>query len=98
MKVSEITVAEVATYLRLDETILTDRETAELEAVLKAAKAYVTSYTGLDDAGIDLHEEISIAVLVLCQDMYDNRTMYVESNNVSRVVETILGMHCVNLL
>lgn len=49
-------------------------------------------------AGVDAFEDFVIAVYVLCQDMYDNRAMYVDSNNVNRVVDTILGMHCVNLL
>jgi len=36
--------------------------------------------------------------MILCQDMYDNRSMYVDKNNLNKVVETILGMHSVNLL
>ena len=55
-------------------------------------------YTGLNEAAIDTHEDITIAVLVLVSDMYDNRQMTVDKNNVNRVVDTILGMYCVNLL
>lgn len=49
-------------------------------------------------AGIDAFEDFAIAYYVLCQDMYDNRSMYVEKTNVNKVVESILGMHCVNLI
>ena len=31
--------------------------------------------------------------MVLCQDMYDNRSMYVDKNNMNKVVEAVLGMH-----
>jgi hypothetical protein len=49
-------------------------------------------------AGIDAFEDFVIAVYVLCQDMYDNRSMYVDKTSMNRVVETILGMHSINLL
>lgn len=58
------------------------------------ATAPTADYT----AGIDAFEDFIIAVYVLCQDMYDNRSMYVDNANVNKVVETILGMHSVNLL
>lgn len=48
--------------------------------------------------GLDAYEDFVIVVYVLCQDMYDNRTYYVDKTNLNRVVEAILGMHCVNLL
>lgn len=97
MKVSEITVDDVVLFARID-----DYDEFEIENILNAAKAYVRSYTGLSDAQIDENEDLYTAVMVLCQDMHDNRNMYVDTgagkNNVNRVVDTILGMHCVNLL
>ena len=48
--------------------------------------------------GVDAFEDFVIVVYVLCQDMYDNRTLYVDKSNLNKVVETILGMHCINLL
>ena len=93
MKVSEITTEIVAEHCRAD-----DYREEELQRILDGARAYVRSYTGLDDTTIDAHEEFSTAVLVICQDMYDNRSMYVDKNATNKVVETILGMHCVNLL
>lgn len=97
MKVSEITTGDICAHLRVDEVyILEDR--SYLEIIKKAAVEYVKSYTGLDDGGIDQHEDITIAVLVLISDMYDNRQIYVDKSNTNRVVDTILGMHCINLL
>lgn len=93
-KVSEITAEDIADYLRIDE--LTDGDTQTLNNLLEIAKTYIESYTGLDN--LDKYPEFVIVVLILCQDMYDNRTMYVDNTNLNTVVETILGMHSVNLL
>ena len=95
MKVKEIEVDNVVEYLRLDEN---GYDEDELEAILNAAKAFIRSYTGLTDEEINTHEDFYIVVMVLCQDMYDNRCMYVDKNNLNKVVDAILGMHCVNLL
>jgi hypothetical protein len=95
MKVSEITVQNIADYLKLNSG---DYTTAEINAYLAAAKAFIRSYTGLTDAEIDTHDEFMIVVYVLIQDMYDNRAMYVEKSNLNHVVQTILGMHCVNFI
>ncbi|MCX7771766.1 MAG: head-tail connector protein [Clostridia bacterium] len=95
MKVSQVQVSDVANYLKLNDGEYTE---VELSAYLSAAKAYIKAYTGLDDTAMDTHEDITIVVYVLCQDMYDNRSMYVEKGNLNKVVETILGMYCTNLL
>lgn len=96
IKVSDVTIQDIANYLRIAE--LTESEKAYIGQILEAAKAYVMKYTGLDLEGLDGAPDIVIAVYVLCADMYDNRSMYVESGSVSQTVETILSMHSVNLL
>lgn len=98
MKVSEITDKELADYLRREYTELTDAEKTELATLLGIAKAYILSYTGLTAEVVDTHEDFIIVVYILVQDMYDNRTLYVEKNNLNKVVDTILGMHSINLL
>lgn len=92
---SEVTVTNVAEYLRLEEG---EYSQALLTSLLNTAKEFIKSYTGLTIDQIDEHEDFYIVVMVLCQDMHDNRTYYVEKNNLNKVVETILGMHSVNLL
>lgn len=93
MKVSEIEASDVADYIR-DDTCGED----EINPLLDVAKAFIRSYTGLSDKEIDEHEDFYIVVLILCQDMHDNRCLYVDKSNLNKVVDTILGMHCVNLL
>jgi hypothetical protein len=97
-KVSEITDKELAVYLRLEYAELTEEEKVDLDTLLGVAKAFVKSYTGLTAEVIDTHSEFIIVVYVLAQDMYDNRTMYVDKNSLNKVVETILGMFSINLL
>ncbi len=98
MKVSEITLKDICRQIRTDESYLTEDDESYLVILQKAAVEYVKSYVGLDESEIDIHEDITIAVLVLISDMYDNRQMYVDKANVNRVVDTILGMYCENLL
>lgn len=95
-KVSDITAESVAEYLRLDE--VTDSEKNTLATLISVAASFIKNYTGLDDAGVDKYPEFVIVVLILCQDMWDNRTMYVDGSSINTVVENILGMHSVNLL
>lgn len=93
-KVSDIKVEDIADYLRIDE--LTEGDEQMLNNLLEIAKTYIESYTGQTE--LDNYQDFVIVALVLVQDMYDNRTMYVDSTNLNTVVETILGMHSVNLL
>ena len=95
-KVSDITAESVAEYLRLDE--VTDSEKNTLTTLISIATSFIKSYTGLDDVEVDKYPEFVIVVLILCQDMWDNRTLYVDKASLSYPVETILGMHSINLL
>lgn len=102
MKVSEMTVKDIAKYMNLEE----DEYDADLmEIILTAAKEYVSDYTAIPQYSdiavgktLDDYEKFPLAVMVLCQDMYDNRSYYVERNNVNRVVASILNMHRRNYL
>lgn len=95
-KVSDITVESVADYLRLDEVAESENDT--LTMLISIATSFIKSYTGLDDAGVDKYPEFVIVVLILCQDMWDNRTMYVDSKDLNNTVQSILAMHSINLL
>lgn len=95
-KVSDITVDSVADYLRLDE--VTDSDKYTLAMLIFIATSFIKSYTGLDDDGVDKYPEFVIVTLILCQDMWDNRAMYVDSKDLNNTVQSILAMHSVNLL
>ena len=96
-KVSDITAQDVADYLRIAE--LTEDDTNFITSTISVAIDYILKYTGIADAEtLDTYNDMVIVVYVLCQDMYDNRTMYVDNSNVNKVVDTILGLHQRNLL
>ena len=95
-KVSDITAESVAEYLRLDE--VSEEEKNTLTMIISIATSFIKSYTGLDDVDVDKYPEFVIVVLILCQDMWDNRTMYVDSKDLNNTVQSILAMQSVNLL
>lgn len=96
-KVSDITAQKVADYLRISELTEDDRDF--LTSCITVAIDYILKYTGIEDTEtLDKYPDMIIVVYVLCQDMYDNRVMYVDNSNLNRVVETILGLHQRNLL
>lgn len=95
-KVSDITADSVSEYLRLYE--VSEEEKNALTMLISVATSFIKSYTGLDDDGVDKYSEFVIVVLILCQDMWDNRTMYVDSKDLNNTVQSILAMHSVNLL
>lgn len=105
-KVSKITYLDIANYIRIDATG-DDLLKKELETYLNIAKNYIVNYTGIPEKSIndsdkietlDSYSDFIIVVYILCQDMYDNRSMYVDSKNINKVVQTILDMHTRNNL
>lgn len=103
MKVSEITVKDIINYLRLAE--VSEEDNKNIELFLNIAKNYIENYTGIpqmsedkDIETLDTYSDFIIVVYVLCQDMYDNRCMYVDGKNINNTVKTILDMHTRNNL
>ena len=92
MKVSSITYKDIADYIRLTE--VSKEEQSLLTNLIGIAKAFIKDNTGVKD--LDEFDDFVIVVFILCQDMYDTRSLYVDKTNLNRVVETILGMHSIN--
>ena len=96
-KVSEITIEDVARYIRDDEC-----EVRDIDTYLNIAKNYISSYTGIpitsDGESLDDFPDLVIVVYILCEDMHDNRTLYVDKSNINKTVQTILDMHTRNNL
>lgn len=95
-KVSEITANSLKNYLRLSD--ISNEDKKYLETIKNVAIDYIKNNTGLNDKELEQYKDLVIVVYVLCQDMYDTRTYYVENNNVNKVVQSILDMHSRNLL
>ena len=103
MKVSEITAENIASYIRLTE--IDESTKKELELYLNIAKNYIENYTGIPEKSedekvetLDRYSDFVIVVYILCQDMYDNRSMYINGKNINNTIKTILDMHTRNNL
>lgn len=104
MKVSEITASDIANYLRISE--VDEKIEKELKTYLEIAINYIENYTGITrkkeeqnvQETLDTYSDFIIVVYMLCQDMYDNRSMYVDGRNINNTVKTILDMHTRNNL
>lgn len=95
-KISDITYQDVANYIRLSEVSQDDQN--YLTTLINISKDYILNYTGIDEDNLDNYTDLIIVVFVLCQSMYDVRSLYVDESNLNKVVDTILGMHQNNLL
>ena len=95
-KFSDITVTDIANYLRITEVATSD--TQLLTSILETAKSFVLTYTGRNSVEANSFPEFTLAVYVLAEDMYDKRTYSVDKSEANKVVDSILGMRSTNLL
>jgi hypothetical protein len=94
MRISEITIDDIKNYLH----VYHSEDDKLIEAILVACKAFVKNYTGLQPEQLNISEDLSMAVLILSSELYDNRVYTVENTNVNPAIQAILNMHSVNLL
>jgi hypothetical protein len=94
VKVNEITVADLKDYAHVYHA----EDDALFGNILTACTAYVQAYTGLTTDQLNAHDDLSMCVFVLSNELYDNRTFIVDNEKVNMVIKTILNMHSVNLL
>lgn len=95
MKISEVTLKDVKKHCNV---YIDDDDDYLKNIVMPASKEFIKSYTGLTDENIDTKEGLTIAFLVLCADMYDNRHFSINKSNINPIAKSLLDMHSVNLL
>lgn len=95
-KVGEVTIQDLVDYLRITEIDAAQEQV--LTTMRAAAINYIVGVTGLTLEALDNYPDLTIALYALVQDMYDNRTYYVDRANISDTVSTILNMYRTNLL
>ncbi|MEC1757383.1 head-tail connector protein [Schinkia azotoformans] len=94
MKISEVTLQHIKDYAHIDY----GEDDTLINTIMIAVKAYIKSYTGLTDEQIETKDDLTIAFIILCNEMYENRVYTVQNDKVNIVVKSILDMHVVNLL
>lgn len=73
-------------------------QAALLDIFAEAAKAYLKGETGLDDEGINKHEDLTVAFLVLTNEMYEKRDFTVDKTNLNPIAKQIIALHSVNYI
>ena len=92
MKISELTPQIIAEYVHIDPDDLL------LTPLKEAAINYAVKYTGHTVTELDAYEDVTIAVLLLISDFYDQRTSHTDKPVNNPAIETILSLHSVNYL
>ena len=93
MKINEITTELMLNYCNAYE------EDTDLILLFKdAGVSYIKTYTGLDEEKINEHDDLSIALLVLINDMYENRSIECDKGKCNSILDNILGAHSINLI
>ncbi len=94
MRLSEVTLDDVKEYIRV-----TDNEYDKLISdIMAAAKGYIFSYTDMTAEETEAFDEMPIAFMCLCSDMFEVRTASVSAAKENPIVRNILGMHRKNLV
>lgn len=94
--VSMITAAELLDYVREDNP--DEVAVGQIKQMKKAAVGYIMAYTGQSAEYLDEHDEFDAVLMVLVADMYDNRSLIVDSDKQNPFVMSVLDMHRVNLI
>jgi hypothetical protein len=101
MLISEISISDLKQYAN----VFHDEDDNLFAAILAAGKQFISTYTGLpltsDDTTIttcNSFEDLTIALMVLSNEMYDNRAFVVDNTKLNFVIKQILDSHSVNYL
>ena len=94
MKISEVTIEDLKEYAHVYHL----EDDKLFKSILIACKSYIKGYTGLTVEQMDAKDDLTMALFVLSNELYDNRTFTVENDKVNVVIKSILDMHSINLL
>ena len=90
MKISELTDEKIKEYCGIDD------DSTLLEAYKAAAKQFIIGYTGMTSDELEGHEDLTLAYLVLINDMSYNRDFTVSRDTLNPTVSTLLSLYSKN--
>lgn len=94
MKLSEVTLDRVKAYCGVSGT---DSD-GLLELIMDGARAFMLNYTGLTEEQAEEYSDLTLAYLVLVNEMFTNRTYTVDMQSVNPFAAQIMGLYRMNLL
>lgn len=96
MHIKDITLEQVASYLRIDEV---DDSKLELQAMMDASLAYIVKRTGRTEEYVQNQSDLTIPYLSLIGEMYENRQLSVNGTfYVNQFITSAIDAHSVNLI
>lgn len=96
MKLGEIQLDDVRTYLRLTED--EHEDDSLITAIMSSASSFILNYTGLTAEEADEISDFQYAFLCLCSDMYNTRDMTVQQDKLNPIAKCILDMNRANCI
>ena len=94
MKISDVPTEFARDYCGVSES----DENTRIGTCMAAAEAVILGKTGLTAEEADVHEDLTIAYLVLTNEFYTNRDYTVDQAEENPCVKQILALHSVNYL
>lgn len=94
MKLSQVQISDLKQYAN----VYHNADDNTFSIILTAAKQFIVTYTGLQLYDLEQYEDITVALFVLCNELYDNRDFTCDPKSVNFVVKQILDSHSVNYL
>ena len=98
MKMSEIGLEQVRLFCRAEEM---EEENPLLQTILDGARQFILSQTGMSAEECDQKEDLTLAMLMLCSDAYDNRSYTVfqaKTPYVNPAAKAILDQYNMHIL
>lgn len=96
VKITEIDENYLVDYLKIDDP--DPYEITNVKAAFDAAKTYILNQTGMEEETLNEKDDLTMAALILTEDLYDNRRYYVDTDKVNEVVTGIIYQYSENLL
>lgn len=69
-----------------------------LTNIIPIAKSYILNYTGLTEVEASSIKELEICKLMLCSEMYENRSIVIKDTEINPVFKMLLDIHCNNFM
>lgn len=98
MKISEVTIDDVKRFCRAEDS---GEEDSIFSAILDAGKQFIQSQTGLTAEECDEKADLTLAMLMFCSDLYDNRNYSVAATKLPHenpAVKAIIDQYNMNIL
>ena len=100
MLVGQVNTWIIKEYCRIEGEVGGEEELI-LDAILQSGKAFLRAQTGLTDDEMDLYEDLTMALFMVCSDLYENRS-YTTTNSknikVNPAADAIISQYRTNFL